>query len=66
MLQGEEILSQRSQESEDDEEEEEAEQRSPPPQDQSEDDEVCVFLSILQLSFSFLQTRMKYFAGITF
>lgn len=37
MLQGEEILTQRSQESEDDEEEEE-EQRPPLPQDQSEDE----------------------------
>lgn len=41
MLQGEEILSQRSQESEDDDEGE-AEHRSLLPQDQSED-EVCVF-----------------------
>lgn len=41
MLQGEEILSQRSQESEDDDEGE-AEQRSLPPQDQSVD-EVRVF-----------------------
>lgn len=46
MLQGEEILSQRSQESEDDDGE--AEQRSLLPQDQSED-EVCVFKAFCNL-----------------
>lgn len=44
MLQGEEILSQRSQESEDDgEEEEEEERRSPQPEEESEDEVPAIF-----------------------
>lgn len=38
MLQGEEILSQRSQESEDDDDDDDEEQRSPLPQEESEDE----------------------------
>lgn len=52
VLQGEEILSQRSQESEDDEEGE-AEQRTPLPQDQSED-EVRAFQAFCSLRFLLL------------
>lgn len=61
MLQGEEILSQRSHESEDDEEG--AEQRSPLPQDQSEDEvraslAFCNFHFLLFLAFYKLAVKI--------